>query len=214
LESTLTLPIGGGRVLSTLTGRGDPSEVMTAGLLHNIGFLVMGVLDRRTLDRTLDLARRKNISCPEAEALVGGVTHSEWGMAAADHWGLCDTITNAAGYHHLPHEDTSPTSDITAIVHVSCGLASAQMISVSGGLRGHPIDEQIRESLGLPEAQLTEIRKLMASESHATAKAFGLARIGHGVPALAAYCDVGRPGGRTSGPFHPPFARELPLPRV
>ena len=166
----------GSRVISTLTGRGDPSEVMTAGLLHDIGFLVMGVLDRRTLDRTLDLARRKNISCTEAESLLGGVTHAEWGKAAAEHWGLCDTITNAAGYHHRPHEDTSDTSGITAIVHVSCGLASAQMITVSSGLRGHGIDEQIRESIGLPEEQLMEIRRLMVAESHATAKAFGLAK--------------------------------------
>jgi HD-like signal output (HDOD) protein len=164
----------GSRAIATLTHCGDPSEAMTAGLLHDVGFLVMGVLDRRTLDRTLDLARREEVSCPEAEILVGGTTHAQWGMAATQHWGLCDTIVNAAGYHHLPQEENS-TRDITNMVHVACALAAAQMISVSSGLRGHPIDEQIRESVGLPDAQLQEIRKLMQSEAVATARAFGLA---------------------------------------
>jgi putative nucleotidyltransferase with HDIG domain len=63
-------------------------EAFVAGLLHDIGKVVLNVIDRRKFISVIDIVVEENIAFPEAEKRVFGVTHMEVGKAAAIEWKL------------------------------------------------------------------------------------------------------------------------------
>ena len=164
----------GSRVLAVLTQSADPTESFLAGLVHDLGILVMDVADPESIGRALSLAERKGMSLSSAETKLGTPTHAEWGMAAARRWSLPDTLVNAAGYHHSPWKDKE-TGKSTEIVHAACCLASGCGMGVVQNMPAPGIAWEVKESIGFPDAQLDEIVKVMIKETRVAKESFGMA---------------------------------------
>lgn len=75
------------------------SEAFTAGLLHDVGRLAMAEQDPRRY-ATVVTAARAGEATLDAERRTFGLTHVEWGQAAARAWGLSDELVDAIGGHH------------------------------------------------------------------------------------------------------------------
>jgi len=96
-------------------------ESLIAGMLHDIGQLILatGVPDEYRQARAL--ARENNISLREAEISVLGCGHGEIGAYLMGLWGLPDGIVEAIAYHHNP--ETCPTNVVTPLVAVHAANA-------------------------------------------------------------------------------------------
>ncbi|MFK7831492.1 MAG: HDOD domain-containing protein [Congregibacter sp.] len=100
------------------------TSLFTAGLLHDIGHLVMfsqaPELSREALERYLDQDEVLPISAAEHE--IFGFDHMEVGAALARSWEFPDTLLAAIMHHHDPSACTEH-ADVALIVHVANSLA-------------------------------------------------------------------------------------------
>lgn len=78
-------------------------EVFFAGLLHDIGFMVLNYIDPVSSDLLQSrLTAAQDCPVSEVEAEVIEVGHAELGAELAQHWDLPDSIVAVLRYHHTP----------------------------------------------------------------------------------------------------------------
>jgi HD-like signal output (HDOD) protein len=100
-------------------------EIYLAGLLHDIGILVNGVLFAEEFGDVLEEAKQKKVPLEEVEKSVLGFSHAESGRILAELWRLPVDLSEVIEYHCHPR-DQKPPSDITLLVHVA-DLASQKL---------------------------------------------------------------------------------------
>ncbi len=89
-------------LLGDRLGRPSTGSEFTAGLLHDIGKVVLAQEMSAEITRSLDLAEAEGISAAEAETRVFGTTHADVGGWLAETWGLPQRLVEAITYHHRP----------------------------------------------------------------------------------------------------------------
>ena len=89
-------------LLGDRLGRPSTGTEFTAGLLHDIGKVVMAQEMPEEITRSLDLAQAEGISATDAETRVFGTTHADVGGWLAESWGLPQRLVEAITYHHRP----------------------------------------------------------------------------------------------------------------
>jgi len=83
-------------------------EIYLAGLLHDIGFLVLNHIDTHLCDQLCQrITAQPERTVEEIEAEMLDMNHCELGAELARHWGLPDTIVAVLRYHHAPNENSS-----------------------------------------------------------------------------------------------------------
>ena len=74
--------------------------VFLAGLMHDIGLLVLASHYPKQYMAVSALAGERGIALWEAEVELLNVDHGEIGACLIEHWSLADEIAQAARYHH------------------------------------------------------------------------------------------------------------------
>lgn len=120
------------------SGRGEVG--FTAGLIHDIGRVVLATcLEDDYLD-VVERSRRDGVPLHLVEREMLKVTHAEVGAYLLGIWGLPPAIVEAIAFHHapgsLPHDD----SDIAGAVHVADILVEESMGSPGRVAVGQAID--------------------------------------------------------------------------
>jgi putative nucleotidyltransferase with HDIG domain len=103
--------------------RFNQDVAFTAGLLHDIGRLVLVAGHTRAYAEVLAWRASHDSDWVEAERAVLGVDHVEAGVALARHWNFSDTMRQAIAYHHAP--EMSGAGFLAAIVHVANAVVHA-----------------------------------------------------------------------------------------
>lgn len=81
--------------------RPTDEEIYLAGLLHDIGFLVLEYLDPDASNRLhARLAGKTGQSCAEIEAGMLEMNHCELGALLGEHWNLTENIIAVLRHHH------------------------------------------------------------------------------------------------------------------
>lgn len=93
-------------------------ETYLAGLLHDIGILVNGVLFAEEFGDILEEALQKKLPLEEVEQSVLGFTHAESGRILAELWRLPLELSEVIEYHCRP-QDQKTASDVTVLVHAA-----------------------------------------------------------------------------------------------
>ena len=131
---SLTVAIAAERVARS-TGLASPEQAFTAGILHDVGRLVLRQRLPENFSKACELALAGEMPLDDAEAEELGYAHAEVGGAVAARWGLPTHLVNAISHHHYP--DLSPEADglsgIVAqsdrlVLHmgVTCGVTSRE----------------------------------------------------------------------------------------
>lgn len=118
----------------------DREEVFVAGLLHDVGKLVLFHFAPKEFLHALQAARSEDIAIRAAEQRVFGFTHDQAGRLLAEHWKLPVRLSEAIGYHHRPDLAQVGKRE-AAIVHAADILARALGLG-SGGDDAVPALEQ------------------------------------------------------------------------
>lgn len=90
---------------SETTNRRIIDDAYTAGLLHDIGLLILASKLPAEFNEVLAHARDNGTTLIQAEKSVLGVTHAEIGAYLLDLWGLADDIVKGISHHFFPSGD-------------------------------------------------------------------------------------------------------------
>jgi putative nucleotidyltransferase with HDIG domain len=138
-------------VLVKVAGAGA-EEAAIAGLLHDVGKIVLTSVVPEAAAEAVSIARSRRIPVWEAEARVLGFHHGAVGAALLRSWGLPDAVIEAVALHHQPSRTGNPLATVV-------GLADAAAHSVGavggGGACPQPEwDAAAAEALGATPDQL------------------------------------------------------------
>jgi HD-like signal output (HDOD) protein len=142
-------------------------QCFLAGLLHDIGYLVLAAGLTEEYQRVLAAARESDLPTWQIEQEMLGATHAEVGAYLLGLWGLPAPVVEAVALHHRPRSGLAQTFSPLTAVHVADAL-------IHGQARKHPercgvaIDRDYIAALGL-EARIDEWEELAAA---ATREAF------------------------------------------
>jgi putative nucleotidyltransferase with HDIG domain len=137
------------RSLATLRHEGNTERFFVAGLLHDIGSLVLyqQVAERSQL--ALERHRNSAVSLEEAERATVGCDHGAVGAAIMSLWKLPETFKDAAASHHgSAHRPHTPG---TAVVHLADLLVLALGLGSNGEVRLPRFSADAWKTMGLPE---------------------------------------------------------------
>lgn len=104
--------------LAKFTGVVKPEIAYTAGLLHDIGKVV---LDQYISSAYSLFYRRTQIDMAElyeAEKEMAGITHTEAGKILGERWSLNESLIDTIRYHHQP-ESASVSSELAHVVYLA-----------------------------------------------------------------------------------------------
>lgn len=135
----------------------SPDSIFTAGLLHDIGHLVMFSkapdLSRKALE--LSLEENDGLSPYYAEKTIFGFTHADVGAALAEQWQFPDSLKDGIRYHHDPYESDSVTDNII-IIHIANSIAVLCELDSVDLDDAPPIDKRAIEAFDIQEDLLLE----------------------------------------------------------
>ncbi len=78
----------------------DKTILFTAGLLHDIGKIILSIWVKKEADRIDYLVENEGMDFISAEQSVLGFTHSDIGASILKHWNLPKEIISSAKHHH------------------------------------------------------------------------------------------------------------------
>jgi putative nucleotidyltransferase with HDIG domain len=103
--------------------RFNQDVAFTAGLLHDIGRLVLVTGHPQAYGEVLAWSTTHDGEWLDAERAVLGIDHVDAGVALAQHWNFSDTMRQAIAFHHAP--ETLGAGFLAAIVHVANAVVHA-----------------------------------------------------------------------------------------
>jgi putative nucleotidyltransferase with HDIG domain len=96
-----------------------------AGMLHDIGKLLMAVHLTESFKAVIRHMKRHQCDMVSAEMLLLGTTHAAVGAYLLGLWGLPEVIMDAVAYHHNPALKADQGFGAVAIAHIADAFANA-----------------------------------------------------------------------------------------
>lgn len=112
--------------IAKLTDLVDPGTAYTAGLLHDIGKVVLDNFVAGFLPSFYRSSRDEHDDFIELEKELFGVDHQETGKRLAEKWNLPETLTEVIACHHVP-EKAVTNKKLVIITYVADLLTSGFM---------------------------------------------------------------------------------------
>jgi putative nucleotidyltransferase with HDIG domain len=97
----------------------EAGDAFTAGLLHDIGKVVLGTFVEIDDDPIREIVALDNLAFDEAERMVLGIDHAEVAGALLDDWSVPDAVAEAARWHHDPRRCVQKFQRLVDLVHVA-----------------------------------------------------------------------------------------------
>jgi len=143
------------RVIGMRRGETNVERLFVAGILHDVGRLVMyqglpdiacGILSHRPDDELMVETERKLL----------GFDHADVGGELLLAWNLPDSLVAAAAFHHRP--DLDPSAPMaSATIHLADLVVHSLEVGNSGEPHVPPLNPEAWERLGLPLSALSSI---------------------------------------------------------
>jgi putative nucleotidyltransferase with HDIG domain len=128
----------------------DSEDALLAGLLHDIGKLLLATNFRDEFSQALQDAQENSLPLHEAETRIIGVSHAEVGAHLMSLWGLPDSIQEAIALHHRPGLWGDTTLSPLTAVHIANALDQpSESADIQNKIEG--LDYHYLERLGLVE---------------------------------------------------------------
>jgi HD-like signal output (HDOD) protein len=135
------------RLLAAQKTMRQTEQIFTAGLLHDIGRLILFIYFPEETLGALRQARQASERLYQVEKKRLGCHHAQIGKYLLNRWRLPLIIENTVCFHHEP--DSAPDPVPAAIVHVADLLVNALGIGTSGERLVPPLDARAWDSLEL-----------------------------------------------------------------
>lgn len=142
--------------LADKTGVVDPGDAFTIGFLHDIGKILLNIVDNMTYQKVRAMVKNGN-DIIEVENELYETNHADMGFLLAKKWKLSVLLANCIKYHHDPMSSSMP--QVSTLAYVSNKIAQEDADLV--------LDEDlVLEQLNLNINQLTEYRVEILSKAN------------------------------------------------
>lgn len=144
----------------------EPAEAYLAGLVHDLGFMLIELAAPGALARVQALAASEGISREAAERRLLGADHGEITASLLGHWGVPDTLVDPQRDHH--REDCAAQT-MAAALHAAERLAGIEAFAdgthrarteahpLASPADGERVVAELAGRLGLDAAELTRV---------------------------------------------------------
>ncbi len=149
----------------------DPETAFLAGLLHDLGLLVLESHYPREAEAVKRYADAEGVSLCAAELAVLQTDHGELGALLASHWAMPDAITAAIGAHHRLELAPPEHRWAACIVHLADFLASTEDLADPAEGLAARFDPQAYDVLGLSAETMPPLVEEIRTETRRVASA-------------------------------------------
>ncbi|HWP95787.1 MAG TPA: HDOD domain-containing protein [Syntrophomonadaceae bacterium] len=137
----------------------------TAGLLHDIGKVILNRYMKDAYHEVVDLVSNQEMPFMQAEEQVLGCNHALIGARVAEKWSLPPQLVEAIQLHHYP-DLAQANEKLTAIVHMADAICLSMGIGVGVDGLLYPVSAHAVKILGMSEAdienQVSELADVLA----------------------------------------------------
>jgi len=125
-----------GKILCSRLNLGRWDSLYLAGLIHDVGKVVLDRFVHDVYKEIVDLTFKESISIREAETIVMGASHDEVGGWLMEKWRLPTVFGEVARYHHTVNEAPEKSIIPVAIVSLADQLARLKGHGFGGDMNG------------------------------------------------------------------------------
>jgi putative nucleotidyltransferase with HDIG domain len=143
----------------------NPDVLFVAGLMHDIGSLVLASHYPRHWAAASGYAREAGVPLPEAELAVLGIDHGEIGACLAEYWSLPAEIVGPIRFHH--RLDVAPPAHRwdAAVVRLADAACSSEPAWNLGEGSAIPADDPSLRELGISVTELPAVLEETRTEA-------------------------------------------------
>ena len=124
-------------------------EAFTAGLLHDLGKVVLGTFVEVDDEPIKAIVVGDNVAFNEAERMVLGLDHAEVAGELLKRWNLPDEVVESARWHHEPEHTSTSARELTDLVHVADSLCIRMGWGMGVDARQYRLDASAFSRLGI-----------------------------------------------------------------
>ncbi len=133
----------------------DPEIAFTAGLIHDVGKVVLDQFFHDDFIKIVKLMDEHNAVMIDSEIAILGIDHAEIGHYLTQRWSLPEVLQDAVGYHHSPR-DAQKNQKLPALIGYADQVVRILKIGNGGGEL--PIlDAEFEAVLPLPDGGLDKL---------------------------------------------------------
>ncbi len=144
------------RRLAQKVGIPDADEVMVAGLLHDLGKVVLAYLEPEAYGTAMERAESERQHVAACERAVFTVDHARVNRWLADEWRFPKRLTQPIIYHHQP-EAAKGNQGVVDVVHLADILARAMGYGFPGDPTFPALSPEAFQRLDVPFEELDEV---------------------------------------------------------
>lgn len=139
------------KYLAELSGYKDPELAFTAGLLRDIGKLIIHQYIKEEYNNITKLINTKKIGFSEAEEKVLGYNHTQVGAKIAAKWNFPKVLEETIMYHHLPKaaKDACEDFELINIVHIADSMTMMLGMGIGNDGMMYDIDMDALKNIGI-----------------------------------------------------------------
>lgn len=142
----------------------NPDVAYTAGLLHDIGALVLVTQFPEQYAATIAYRHAEGISQFDAERYMIGIDHAAVGEALAELWSFSEVMKHAIAGHHFPEKPG--LGFLATVIHVANGIAHALGVTTTPDKQRIEVSAQSWESLQMSAEAIDQLMTATIDELH------------------------------------------------
>ncbi len=148
------------RSLAKKVGYDRFEQAFIAGLLHDIGKVILNTYMKTLFEKVLETVNQEHIPFMQAEHQILGFDHAAVGSRVAEKWNLPEELVEAIANHHCPSQ-AKINPKLTSLTHVADAASMSMGIGLGGDGLLYPYDgfatKQLNLTTGIVEETIAEI---------------------------------------------------------
>lgn len=141
-----------------------PDQAFTAGLLHDIGKVVLDIYMQDLFKKVMNAVLNENIPFMDAEREILGFDHAEVGSRVAEKWNLPPELIEAIAFHHNPNRATNNIK-LVCLVHAADAISMSMGIGLGADGMMYPFEEiavlQLNLSQETIESAISDLAEIL-----------------------------------------------------
>jgi putative nucleotidyltransferase with HDIG domain len=137
----------------------SPSTAFVAGLLHDVGKIVLDHYWHDDFEAVLRLAEARELSFVQAEAVVLPTNHAALGGDLLECWGIPQELEAPVHWHHAPSLCPEPFRPTACVVQVADYFCNHEGVGFGGNAYPTLPSREVLEYVGLARDELSKLTR-------------------------------------------------------